>query len=142
MAFAFAIAECEWSQKVFVMIITGSDHCLLNHFLQSRRGHAVLRASLPDKDEHVILVKMSPIQRQLYSAFINTLKEENMEGWVNTNPLKAFAVCCKVKTQSCVSVRLDFSIFVGLNYNYFAKESWEKAYFLCSLRSLKNFERF
>ena len=61
-----------------------------------RRGHTVLRASLPDKEEHVILVKMSPIQRRLYAEFIESLKEEHLEGWANSNPLKAFAVCCKV----------------------------------------------
>ncbi len=56
----------------------------------------MLRSALPEKEEYVILAKMAPIQRQLYDTFINTLKEEHMEGWANTNPLKAFAVCCKV----------------------------------------------
>ncbi len=66
--------------------------------LIDRRSHSVLRDSLPEKEEFVILVKMSPIQRQLYSAFMDTLREEHMDGWMSTNPLKAFAVCCKVTT--------------------------------------------
>ena len=69
-----------------------------------RRGHTVLRASLPDKEEHVILVKMSPIQRRLYSAFIDTLKEDHLEGWANSNPLKAFAACCKVSLSTIVKL--------------------------------------
>ena len=71
----------------------------------------MLRASLPDKEEHVILVKMSPIQRRLYSAFIDTLKEEHLEGWANSNPLKAFAVCCKVRTFITVEI-------VAMHFSY------------------------
>ncbi len=100
---------CITSKKLICFYaVTLGDNCyllgnlkFLGLFHSFRRGHAVLRSTLPDKEEYVILVKMAPIQRQLYDAFINTLKEEHMEGWANTNPLKAFAVCCKVSHRIC-----------------------------------------
>jgi len=66
-------------------------HQQLKGFVQ-RRGHAVLRASLPPKTEHVLLLRMTAVQRRLYRAFM----EELFEGESVTNPLKAFAVCCKI----------------------------------------------
>ncbi|CAH1783913.1 unnamed protein product [Owenia fusiformis] len=67
-------------------------HSLLEGFVQ-RRGHAVLRSSLPVKHEYVLMVRMSPIQRQLYNRFMEVIEDPNMFG---NNPLKAFAVCCKI----------------------------------------------
>lgn len=62
-----------------------------------RRGHAVLRAALPNKEEYVILVRMSEIQRQLYNAFMTVIKEGGLASWTNSNnPIKAFSVFCKV----------------------------------------------
>jgi len=65
--------------------------------MYDRRGHAVLRAALPQKEEYVILVRMSSIQRQLYNAFMTVIKEGGLASWTNSNnPIKAFSVFCKV----------------------------------------------
>ncbi|XP_077400621.1 helicase ARIP4-like [Vanacampus margaritifer] len=70
-------------------------HSLLEGFVQ-RRGHDVLKDQLPSKEEHVILVHMSPLQRALYTEFMNRFREAGNTGWFNLNPLKAFCVCCKI----------------------------------------------
>nr|XP_020443078.1 helicase ARIP4 [Monopterus albus] len=70
-------------------------HSLLEGFVQ-RRGHDVLRDQLPSKEEHVILVRLSPIQRALYKEFMKRFREAGNSGWLGLNPLKAFCVCCKI----------------------------------------------
>lgn len=70
-------------------------HSLLEGFVQ-RRGHDVLQDQLPSKDEHVILVRLSPIQRALYTEFMKRFREAGNSGWLGLNPLKAFCVCCKI----------------------------------------------
>ncbi|MFT7800708.1 helicase ARIP4-like, partial [Arapaima gigas] len=70
-------------------------HSLLEGFVQ-RRGHDVLRSQLPSKQEHVILVRLSPIQRALYTEFMTRFREAGNSGWLGLNPLKAFCVCCKI----------------------------------------------
>lgn len=70
-------------------------HSLLEGFVQ-RRGHNVLRDQLPAKEEHVILVRLSPIQRALYTEFMKRFREAGNSGWLGLNPLKAFCVCCKI----------------------------------------------
>uniref|UniRef100_A0A672YBB3 RAD54 like 2 n=1 Tax=Sphaeramia orbicularis TaxID=375764 RepID=A0A672YBB3_9TELE len=70
-------------------------HSLLEGFVQ-RRGHDVLRDQLPSKEEHVILVRLSPIQRALYTEFMKRFREAGNTGWLGLNPLKAFCVCCKI----------------------------------------------
>uniref|UniRef100_A0A8C9ZPG2 RAD54 like 2 n=1 Tax=Sander lucioperca TaxID=283035 RepID=A0A8C9ZPG2_SANLU len=70
-------------------------HSLLEGFVQ-RRGHDVLRDQLPSKEEHVILVRLSPIQRALYTEFMKRFREAGNSGWLGLNPLKAFCVCCKI----------------------------------------------
>ncbi|MCI4389933.1 hypothetical protein PGIGA_G00116750 [Pangasianodon gigas] len=70
-------------------------HSLLEGFVQ-RRGHDVLRTQLPSKEEHVILVRLSPLQRALYKEFMNRFREAGNSGWLGLNPLKAFCVCCKI----------------------------------------------
>ena len=57
-----------------------------------RRSHRVLRQNLPPKFEHVLLVSMSPLQRRLYATFTEDLLGQRSMA----NPLKAFAVCCKI----------------------------------------------
>lgn len=71
--------------------------------LYSRRGHDVLKDQLPSKEEHVILVRLSPLQRALYTEFMNRFKEAGNTGWLSLNPLKAFCVCCKVRRRASVS---------------------------------------
>ncbi|XP_030632729.1 helicase ARIP4 [Chanos chanos] len=70
-------------------------HSLLEGFVQ-RRGHDVLRTQLTPKDEHVILVRLSPLQKALYTEFMNRFREAGNSGWLGLNPLKAFCVCCKI----------------------------------------------
>ncbi|XP_077458448.1 helicase ARIP4 [Stigmatopora argus] len=70
-------------------------HSLLEGFVQ-RRGHDVLQHQLPIKLEHVILVRLSPIQKALYTEFMNRFREAGNNGWLGLNPLKAFCVCCKI----------------------------------------------
>lgn len=70
-------------------------HSLLEGFVQ-RRGHDVLKDQLPSKEEHVILVRLSPLQRMLYTEFMNRFREAGNTGWLSLNPLKAFCVCCKI----------------------------------------------
>ncbi|XP_051933273.1 helicase ARIP4 [Hippocampus zosterae] len=70
-------------------------HSLLEGFVQ-RRGHDVLQHQLPIKMEHVILVRLSPIQKALYTEFMNRFREAGNNGWLGLNPLKAFCVCCKI----------------------------------------------
>uniref|UniRef100_A0A3B5AM68 Helicase ARIP4-like n=1 Tax=Stegastes partitus TaxID=144197 RepID=A0A3B5AM68_9TELE len=70
-------------------------HSLLEGFVQ-RRGHDVLRDQLPTKEEHVILARLSPVQRALYTEFMKRFREAGNSGWLGLNPLKAFCVCCKI----------------------------------------------
>lgn len=66
-------------------------HSLLLGFVQ-RRSHVVLQNSLPLKEEFVILVRMTSFQRKLYDVFMNDVVRTKAV----PNPLKAFAVCCKI----------------------------------------------
>jgi len=66
-------------------------HEQLKGFVQ-RRGHVVLKHSLPLKTEHVLFIRMTEVQRKLYKRFM----EELITNRCVSNPLKAFAVCCKI----------------------------------------------
>lgn len=66
-------------------------HSLLVGFVQ-RRSHLVLEHTLPQKLEFVILTKMTNFQRKLYETFMNDVVRKKTV----PNPLKAFAVCCKI----------------------------------------------
>ncbi|KAG1658684.1 Helicase ARIP4 [Nymphon striatum] len=66
-------------------------HTLLIGFVQ-RRSHSVLKYSLPPKKEHVLIVRLSPLQRTLYTAFMEDLKSRKNIA----NPIKAFSVCIKI----------------------------------------------
>lgn len=79
-------------------------------FFFSRRGHTVLQQALPPKQEFIFLVRMSPIQRTLYREFMNSLQIQNLGSWANTNPLKAFAVCCKVEQLIMLMLGWNFSM--------------------------------
>ena len=52
--------------------------------------------NLPPKEERVILVKMSDVQRKIYNLFMENLSLDSESCIGGTNPLKAFAVACKV----------------------------------------------
>ena len=61
-------------------------------FSLCRRSQAVLTKCLPKKEEHIILVNMSPIQKELYNGFV-----EGLLGSVgHVNPIKGFHTCTKV----------------------------------------------
>lgn len=70
-------------------------HNKLEGFVQ-RRGFQVLKKSLPEKNEHVILVRLTQFQKGLYCKFMQCFKDAGAGGWCSTNPLKAFAVGCKI----------------------------------------------
>lgn len=66
-------------------------HSLLLGFVQ-RRSHIVLQATLPQKNEYVLLIRLTEFQRKLYDVFMNDVVRTKAV----PNPLKAFAVCCKI----------------------------------------------
>lgn len=68
-------------------------HSLLEGFVQ-RRGHEVFYGQLTQKQEYIILLKMSPIQKKLYLAFMEAIGAMNANE--KSNPLRSFAICCKV----------------------------------------------
>ena len=72
-------------ERVYVL------HSLVKGFVQ-RRSHAVLRTSLPHKEEHVLLLRMTSLQRALYRHYMSDLVQNKSV----SNPLKAFAICCKI----------------------------------------------
>ena len=72
-------------ERVYVL------HSLVKGFVQ-RRSHAVLRTSLPRKEEHVILLRLTPLQRALYRHHMSDLVQNKSV----SNPLKAFAICLKI----------------------------------------------
>ncbi|KAF6022709.1 RAD54L2 [Bugula neritina] len=70
-------------------------HTLLCGFVQ-RRNHKVLMNNLPLKQEWVLMIKMSAFQRRIYNMFMEDLKYDTESCIGGTNPLKAFAVACKI----------------------------------------------
>ena len=72
-------------ERVYVL------HSLVKGFVQ-RRSHAVLRDSLPHKEEHVLFLRMTPLQRDLYRHHMSQLLLNKSV----SNPINAFAVCLKI----------------------------------------------
>ena len=68
-------------------------HSLLHGFVL-RRGHEILRDSLPPKFEHVLFLRPSPVQAVLYNHAIDQV--HNGTSMISAGPLRAFAVCSKV----------------------------------------------
>jgi len=69
-------------------------HSLLEGFVQ-RRGHDVFYGQLTLKQEYIVLLKMSPVQKELYLAFMEAIGA--MSANEKANPLRSFAICCKVR---------------------------------------------
>ena len=69
-------------------------HSLLDGFVL-RRGHEILMDSLPPKYEHTLLLRPSPVQAVLYNYSIEQI--HSGPGNSSAGPLKAFAVCSKVR---------------------------------------------
>lgn len=93
--------------------------CLCVFMLFKRRGHDVLCTQLPQKQEHVILVRLTALQRALYVEFMNRFREAGNAGWLNLNPLKAFCVCCKVSV--CITDVIYIYVYVGEKGPFFKK---------------------
>lgn len=91
-------------------------HSLLEGFVQ-RRSHAVLQSTLPEKEEYVLLLRFTPFQRKLYDTFMN----EVVRTVAVPNPLKAFAVCCKVshKYRFINSILTRFGQLIMYTYFFF-----------------------
>ena len=70
-------------------------HALLEGFVQ-RRGNDVFLKTLPKKHEYIILLKLSSIQKELYLAFMQAIGAMGLND--KCNPLRSFAICCKVNT--------------------------------------------
>lgn len=73
---------------------------IVSLYYVNRRSHSVLRNTLPQKEEYVILVRMTSFQRKLYDTFMN----EVVRTKAVPNPLKAFAVCCKVRERLLIYI--------------------------------------
>ncbi|CAF3670750.1 unnamed protein product [Rotaria sordida] len=101
-------------------------HSLLEGFIQ-RRGHDVLQSDLPPKTEYVILLKLSNMQKQLYMKFLEAVGALSNSSEKTLNPLRAFAICCKIWNHSDVLYKfirdrqdgsdLDFDFELDQNSN-------------------------
>ena len=56
-----------------------------------RRSHDVLQASLPPKEENVLLIRMSKVQNDLYKRFMQEVEDPSTP-FPMTNPLKVSVV--------------------------------------------------
>lgn len=100
----------------------------------SRRGHDILKDQLPSKEEHVILVRLSPLQRALYTEFMNRFREAGNSGWLSLNPLKAFAVCCKVRGGGRMGVEQN-TTWIRPLFNIYGLASFNRSPFISILFS-------
>lgn len=113
-------------QKCKVLLFSCTDlswpHRLDNSDLYlCRRGHTVLKIHLPAKEENVILVRLSKIQRDLYTQFMDRFRDCGSSGWLGLNPLKAFCVCCKV----CWGLREYWHTDEGCTQSQGSSSYWE-----------------
>ncbi|PAV77817.1 hypothetical protein WR25_01372 [Diploscapter pachys] len=67
----------------------------LKGFVQ-RRTHNLLKKILPLNKEFVVLLRKSPVQKELYKKFLIYAGDELTQGNATFNPLKAFAACTKI----------------------------------------------
>uniref|UniRef100_A0A8C3ALA3 RAD54 like 2 n=1 Tax=Cyclopterus lumpus TaxID=8103 RepID=A0A8C3ALA3_CYCLU len=89
--------QCVDSTPQDVQLMRYKSHVLHSLLEESFIFNNILQIlTLPSKEEHVILVRLSPLQRALYTEFMNRFREAGNSGWLSLNPLKAFCVCCKI----------------------------------------------
>lgn len=72
-------------------------------FYLCRRSQSVLTKCLPSKEEHIILVNLSSIQKELYNTYVSYLLDS--VGYIN--PIKGFHTCTKVRWcwSDCVTIK-------------------------------------
>ena len=97
-------------------------HSLLEGFVL-RKGHEILKSTLPPKVEHVLYLRPSKVQGDLYdfnmSAIAQAAGNSNSAG-----PLKAFAVCSKVRVREriciylCVCIHINFANIIIMRLRY------------------------
>ena len=61
-----------------------------------RRGHEILKSTLPPKFEHVMYLRPSQVQADLYNYSMSAIEQLARGTASSAGPLKAFAVCSKV----------------------------------------------
>ncbi|KAI6175404.1 SNF2 family N-terminal domain containing protein [Aphelenchoides bicaudatus] len=90
---------CIDSTKKDIKIAKQRTHVLikmLRGFVQ-RRSHHLLKKILPDSKEYVVILRKTPIQKNLYKEFVKFIQKELTGEDANYyNPLKAHAVCSKI----------------------------------------------
>lgn len=76
-------------------------HSLLEGFVL-RKGHEILKVTLPPKFEHILYLRPSQVQADLYDYNMSAIEQAG--GTSSTaGPLKAFAVCSKVQLHITLS---------------------------------------
>ena len=73
------------------------------HLFTFRRGHDVFNQILPNKEEHVLMIRLSPIQKALYNRLIELTRDAYND---SLNPVKTFSLCCKVGDFHYLFIRL------------------------------------
>ena len=86
--------QCVDSNPTDVKLMRDRVHVLrtLLKGLVQRRSHAVLRDTLPHKEEHVLFLRMTPLQKDLYRQQMSQFLENKSI----SDPINAFAVGIKI----------------------------------------------
>ena len=86
--------QCVDSNPTDVKLMRDRVHVLrtLLKGLVQRRSHAVLRDTLPHKEEHVLFLRMTPLQKDLYRQQMSQFLENKSI----SNPINAFVVGIKI----------------------------------------------
>ena len=86
--------QCVDSRPSDVKLMKERVHQLRNllHGFVQRRSDEIQKNFLPPKNEQVLLLRMSPLQRQLYKQQLSELTLDK----INPNPLEAFAAGTRI----------------------------------------------
>ncbi|XP_077998526.1 helicase ARIP4-like [Glandiceps talaboti] len=90
--------QCRDSTPEDIKLMQYRVHVLysqLKGFVQ-RRSHVVLKEALPQKEEHVVLVRLSHGQRMLYNCLMRTVNERGLIDARHRNPIKVFSAASKI----------------------------------------------
>lgn len=92
-------------------------HSLLEGFVL-RRGHEILKATLPLKYEHVLFLRPTQVQAILYE-YSRTAMTKQMRGTsLTAGPFKAFAVFSKVHIPLCLTTVCTVSQWLMFDITY------------------------